>query len=84
MGGGQRPLRERVIRQGRAQLGAHHGGAHGRRYHEVRQVAEVLRGLGIEPTITSATERFFERSGQLGLTAAEKADDVIRTFNERL
>ena len=61
-----------------------HGGAHGRRYHEVRQVAEVLRGLGIEPTITSATERFFERSGQLGLTAAEKADDVIRTFNERL
>jgi hypothetical protein len=61
-----------------------HGGAHGRRYHEVRQVAEVLRGLGIEPTITSATERFFERSGQLGLTAAEKADDVIRTLNERL
>jgi 3-hydroxyisobutyrate dehydrogenase-like beta-hydroxyacid dehydrogenase len=61
-----------------------HGGAHARRYHEVRQVAEVLRGLGIEPTITSATERFFERSGELGLTAAEKADDVIRTFNERL
>jgi 3-hydroxyisobutyrate dehydrogenase-like beta-hydroxyacid dehydrogenase len=61
-----------------------HGGAHGRRYHEVRQVAEVLRGLGIEPTITSATERFFERSGRLGITAAEKADDVIRTFNERL
>ena len=61
-----------------------HAGAHARRYHEVKQVAEVLRGLGIEPTITQATEAFFERSGRLGLAPAASADDVIRTFNERL
>jgi len=47
-------------------------------------VVEVLRGLGIEPTITAATERFFERSGRLGLAPAASADEVIRTFNERL
>ena len=61
-----------------------HAGAHARRYHEVKQVAEVLRGLGIEPTITEATLRFFERSGRLGLAPAASADEVIRTFNERL
>jgi 3-hydroxyisobutyrate dehydrogenase-like beta-hydroxyacid dehydrogenase len=61
-----------------------HAGAHARRYHEVRQVVEVLRGLGIEPTITAATERFFERSGRLGLAPAASAEEVIRTFNERL
>jgi 3-hydroxyisobutyrate dehydrogenase-like beta-hydroxyacid dehydrogenase len=61
-----------------------HAGAHGRRYHEVRQVAAVLRGLGIEPVVTSATERFFERSGSLGLKSAQSADEVIRLFNERL
>ena len=61
-----------------------HAGAHARRHHEVKQVAEVLRGLGIEPTITEATLRFFERSGRLGLAPAADAGEVIRTFNERL
>ena len=61
-----------------------HAGAHARRYHEVKQVAEVLRGLGIEPTITAATERFFERSGRLGITPAAGADEVVRQFNEKL
>jgi 3-hydroxyisobutyrate dehydrogenase-like beta-hydroxyacid dehydrogenase len=61
-----------------------HSGAHARRHHEVKQVAEVLRGLGLEPTITAATEAFFERSGRLGITPAASADDVIRMFNERL
>ncbi len=61
-----------------------HSAAHGRRYHEVKQVAEVLRSLGIEPTITSATERFFERSGRIGITAAATTDEVIRQFNEKL
>jgi 3-hydroxyisobutyrate dehydrogenase-like beta-hydroxyacid dehydrogenase len=61
-----------------------HAGAHARRYHEVKQVAEVLRGLGIEPTITAATERFFERSGRLGITPAASADEVVRAFNEKL
>ena len=61
-----------------------HSGAHARRYHEVKQVAEVLRGLGIDPTITAATERLFQRSGELGISPAASADDVIRMFNERL
>ena len=61
-----------------------HAGAHARRHQEVKQVAAVLQGLGIEPTITAATQRFFERSGRLGLAPAKSADDVIRFFNERL
>ena len=61
-----------------------HSGAHARRHHEVKQVAEVLRGLGIEPTITAATQEFFARSGRLGITPVATADDVIRMFNERL
>jgi hypothetical protein len=61
-----------------------HSGAHARRHHEVKQVAEVLRGLGIEPTITAATEAFFERSGRLGITPVASADEVIRMFDERL
>jgi 3-hydroxyisobutyrate dehydrogenase-like beta-hydroxyacid dehydrogenase len=61
-----------------------HAGAHERRYHEVKQVVEVVRELGIEPTLTGATLRFFERSGRLGLAPAASADEVIRTFNERL
>lgn len=61
-----------------------HSGAHARRYHEVKQVAEVLRGLGIEPIVTSATERFFQRSGELGITTQSTADDVVELFNEKL
>ena len=61
-----------------------HAGAHARRHQEVKQVAAVLQGLGIEPTITAATQRFFERSGRLGLAPAKTADEVIRIFNERL
>lgn len=61
-----------------------HAAAHARRYHEVKQVAAVLRELGIEPTITSATEAFFQRSGRLGLVPARTEDEVIRFFNEHL
>jgi 3-hydroxyisobutyrate dehydrogenase-like beta-hydroxyacid dehydrogenase len=61
-----------------------HAGAHERRYHEVRQVAGVLRALGIEPTVTAATEAFFARSGSLGLKPAASMDEVVRHFNERL
>jgi 3-hydroxyisobutyrate dehydrogenase-like beta-hydroxyacid dehydrogenase len=66
-----------------------HATAHARRYHEMKQVAGVLRQLGIEPTMTAATEAFFARSGALGL--AEKfsstpasMDDVVRYFDARL
>ena len=46
---------------------ASHANAHERRYHEVIQVARELRALGVEPIVTEATERFFRRSGELGL-----------------
>lgn len=66
-----------------------HATAHARRYHEMKQVANVLRELGIEPTMTAATEAFFQRSGSLGLqekfTATPKElDDVVRFFNAKL
>jgi 3-hydroxyisobutyrate dehydrogenase-like beta-hydroxyacid dehydrogenase len=61
-----------------------HAGAHARRHHEVQQVNAVLRTLGIEPTISAATEAFFQRSGRLGLKPAADMDEVVRFFNERL
>lgn len=66
-----------------------HATAHARRYHEMKQVAEVLRQLGIEPTMTAATVAFFARSGSLGLkqafdTTPATMDEVVRFFNERL
>ena len=60
-----------------------HASAHERRYHEVKQVAAVLRALGIEPTITAATEAFF-CPASLGLVPAASMDEVVRRFNERL
>jgi 3-hydroxyisobutyrate dehydrogenase-like beta-hydroxyacid dehydrogenase len=66
-----------------------HATAHARRYHEMKQVANVLRGLGIEPTMTAATESFFARSGTLGLqerftSTPASMDDVVGFFSERL
>ena len=66
-----------------------HATAHTRRYHEMKQVEDVLRQLGIEPTMTAATVRFFERSGTLGLrdrfaTTPTDMDDVIGFFNAGL
>jgi 3-hydroxyisobutyrate dehydrogenase-like beta-hydroxyacid dehydrogenase len=66
-----------------------HATAHARRYHEMVQVANVLRQLGIDPTITAATEAFFRRSGTLGLQEQFKAtpatmDELVRFLNERL
>lgn len=49
---------------------ATHATAHERRYHEVVQVGAELRALGIEPIMTAATERFFQRSRELGLKDA--------------
>ena len=45
-----------------------HGKAHARRYHEMVQVEALVRELGIEPLITSATTAFFERSTRLELS----------------
>jgi 3-hydroxyisobutyrate dehydrogenase-like beta-hydroxyacid dehydrogenase len=66
-----------------------HATAHARRHQEVKQVAGVLRQLGLEPVMTAATERFFERSCALGLRqkfreTPEAMDDVVRFLNERL
>ena len=61
-----------------------HAGAHARRYEEVRQVVGVLHDLGLKPTLTEATEAFFKRSGALGLTPAQSADDVVRDFDRKL
>jgi 3-hydroxyisobutyrate dehydrogenase-like beta-hydroxyacid dehydrogenase len=44
-----------------------HGTAHARRYHEVVQVEELLRELGVEPLITRGTAALFERSTRLCL-----------------
>jgi 3-hydroxyisobutyrate dehydrogenase-like beta-hydroxyacid dehydrogenase len=66
-----------------------HATAHARRHHEMTQVANVLRQLGVEPTVTAATEAFFRRSGTLGLgeqfkTTPAAMDDLVRFLNERL
>jgi len=66
-----------------------HVSAYERRYHEMEQVTEVMRVLGMEPLMTAATQAFFLRSRSLGLDRAfpEKPaamDQVIRVFEERL
>lgn len=44
-----------------------HATAHERRHHEVGQVVEEMRTLGVEPLMTSATEAVFSRSVAAGL-----------------
>ena len=44
-----------------------HAIAYERRYHEITQVVETMKKLGIEPIMTSGTEAFFRRSLSLGL-----------------
>ncbi len=66
-----------------------HATAHERRYHEMKQVSEVLQEIGLEPMLTSATEAFFKRSCELGLKDAfpEKPDTlqaVIEFMEEQL
>jgi len=66
-----------------------HATAHARRYHEIKQVAGVLRQLGVEPMVTAATEAFFQRSGSLGLqeqfkTTPATMDELVKFLNQRL
>ena len=66
-----------------------HATAHERRYHEMKQVTSVLKEIGLEPILTSGTEAFFKRSGELGLKDSfpEKPgniDDVIAFMEKRL
>jgi 3-hydroxyisobutyrate dehydrogenase-like beta-hydroxyacid dehydrogenase len=60
-----------------------------RRYHEMLQVADTMREIGIEPLMTAGTLAFFKRSLSLGLgnRFAEKPnsmDDVIDFMEQRL
>jgi 3-hydroxyisobutyrate dehydrogenase len=66
-----------------------HAVAHTRRWHEVVQVEKMLRDIGVEPLMTSATESLFRRSVALGMAATfterpSAMDPVIRFFDERL
>jgi 3-hydroxyisobutyrate dehydrogenase-like beta-hydroxyacid dehydrogenase len=47
-----------------------HATAHGRRYHEMLQVADVLRELEVDAPMTAATVTLFERSTRLALKDA--------------
>ncbi len=47
-----------------------HPAACERRYHEMVQVVETVRGMGLEPIMARATVDFFKRSLELGLPQA--------------
>jgi len=59
-----------------------HAAAHARRGHEMKQVADVLRGLDIEPLLSDAVADFFARSGSSGLDGDET--DVIAALDRAL
>jgi len=55
-----------------------HPGASERRYHEMEQVLETLKELGVEPVMTRGTTEFFRQSVESGLARrfTRKPDDV--------
>jgi len=55
-----------------------HPGASERRYHEMEQVLETLKELGVDPVMTRGTTEFFRQSTEAGLAArfTRKPDDV--------
>jgi 3-hydroxyisobutyrate dehydrogenase-like beta-hydroxyacid dehydrogenase len=66
-----------------------HATAHGRRYHEMLQVADVLRELHVDAPLTTATVALFERSTRLGLKDAFPAPpaspaDVTAALDARI
>lgn len=65
-----------------------HAAAWERRYHEMLQVVETLRELQLEPVMTEATVKFFDRSSCFGFAAAfpEKPsmEAVVALMEERL
>lgn len=66
-----------------------HAVAHARRWHEVVQVEKVLRELGVEPSMTAATERIFRRSIELGMGSAfserpSSMAPVVQFFDARM
>lgn len=66
-----------------------HGTAHARRWHEMVQVAGLLRELGVDAPMTEATVALFERSTRAGLGEAFASppatpSDVIAALEGRL
>ena len=66
-----------------------HAVAHRRRRHEMHQVRELLDEMGMEPIMSEACERFFERSTRLELDAAfaarpEAMEDTVDALLKRL
>lgn len=66
-----------------------HAVAYERRYHEMVQVSETMREIGIDPIMTEATTAFFKRSLDLGLdsTFPEKPESfqaVVEHMEEKL
>ena len=55
-----------------------HPGASERRYHEMEQVLETLKELGVDPVMTRGTTEFFRKSTESGLAArfTRKPDTV--------
>jgi len=64
-----------------------HAVACDRRYHEMVQVVETMREIGVAPVMTIATESFFDRSRALGLQQAFPAKpgskEEVVAFMER-
>ena len=66
-----------------------HATAHGRRYHEMRQVADVLRELRLDAPMTAATLALFGRSMRVALKDAFPAPpasvaEVIAALDARI
>lgn len=66
-----------------------HATAHGRRYHEMLQVRDVLRELSVDAPMTDATIKLFERSGKAALsdafaTTPTTSAEVIAALDARI
>jgi 3-hydroxyisobutyrate dehydrogenase-like beta-hydroxyacid dehydrogenase len=66
-----------------------HAVAYDRRYHEMVQVRQTLREIGLDPMMTAATETFFDRSRAIGLDKAfpkkpDSMDAVVAFMEKRL
>ena len=59
-----------------------HALAYERRYHEIVQIVETMKKIGVEPIVTSGTEAFFKRSLSLGMKEAfpEKPDSFEKVI----
>jgi 3-hydroxyisobutyrate dehydrogenase-like beta-hydroxyacid dehydrogenase len=59
-----------------------HPAACQRRYHEMAQVRQTLRDIGVPALMTMAAEAFFDRSRSSGL--ADSGEDAVSFLERRL